>query len=138
MADATWYRPVLLALVLAAPLGPAAARGCDDATTQIQLDQCAGDAFATADAALNFTYKTIMARLESEDGTRKALVGAQKAWLAFRDAECDFEAAGARGGSIQPMIVAQCRTRLTEARTGALRGFLTCAEGDAGCPVPPK
>ena len=79
-----------------------------------------------------------MARLESENETRKALVGAQKAWLAFRDAECDFEAAGARGGSIQPMIVAQCRTRLTEARSGALRGFLTYAEGDAGCPVPPK
>lgn len=138
MTDATWYRPALLAIALAAPLGPAAAKGCDDATTQLQLDQCAGDAFAKADAALNLTYKNVMARLKSEDETRKALVGAQKAWLAFRDAECDFEAAGARGGSIQPMVVAQCRTGLTETRTGTLRGLLTCAEGDAGCPVPPK
>ena len=138
MTDATWYRPALLAIAFVAPPGPAAAKGCDDATTQIELDQCAGDAFAKADAALNFTYRNVTARLKSDDETRKLLVGAQKAWLGFRDAECGFEAAAARGGSIQPMIVAQCRTRLTEARTGTLRGLLTCEEGDAGCPIPPK
>ena len=138
MTDATWYRPPLLAICLAASLGPATAGGCDNAKTQFELDKCAGDAFTKADAALNSTYKSVMARLTSDDETRQALVGAQKAWLAFRDAECGFEAAGARGGSIEPMIVAQCRTRLTEVRTGALRGLLTCEEGDAGCPVPPR
>ena len=138
MGHAMWGRTFLLAIALAAPLGSATAGECNAAKTQLDLDQCAGATFKTADGTLNSVYKTIMARLKSADETRVSLVGAQKAWLAFRDAECDFEAAGARGGSIEPMVVAQCRTRLTESRSKALRVFLACEEGDAGCPVPPK
>ena len=127
----------LLAL-LAAPLGPAAAKACADTKTQLALDQCAGDAFARADAALNLSYRNIMSRLKGEDETRKSLVAAQTAWLAFRDGECDFEAASTIGGSIHPMIVTECRTKLTRARTEVLRGLLTCEEGDMSCPIPPK
>ena len=68
----------------------------------------------------------------------RALVAAQKAWLVFRDVQCEFEASGSVGGSVHPMIVAQCRAKLTKARTATLREMLSCQEGDLGCPVPPN
>ena len=77
------------------------------------------------------------ARLKDDADTRKRLVQAQRDWIRFRDAECDFQTAGAAGGSVMPMLVAQCRDDLTQARVKAFEGYLNCEEGDLGCPVPP-
>ena len=129
---------VLAAALFACTSPLAAARNCGTATTQADLDACAGDAFARADAALNLAYKTVTARLKSQDDAKTALVAAQKAWIGFRDDECAFEASGSAGGSVHPMIVTQCRTKLTQARTAALRQMLSCGEGDLGCPLPPN
>ena len=132
-------RPGALAAALVICMSPlAAAADCGAAKTQAALDACAGGASAKADTALNLVYKSVVARLKSEDDAKTALVSAQKAWIGFRDAECDFEASGSIGGSIHPMIVGQCRTKLTQARTAALRQMLSCGEGDLGCPLPPN
>ena len=124
--------------LLACPLAPSRADECPAAKTQLELNECAGRAFDRADGALNASYKSVMDRLAGEAGTRTSLVAAQKAWLGFRDGECDFESSSTIGGSIHLMIVLQCRTMLTQARTQALRRMLTCEEGDLSCPLPPK
>lgn len=128
--------PILLQPI---PAARAAAAACAPDANQMQLDQCAGDRFQQADAALNTSYKTIMARLRAPDlaATRKALVTAQRAWIGFRDAECGFRAAGVSGGSIYPMIFTECRTDLTLDRVKALDSQLHCPEGDMACSVPP-
>ncbi len=115
---------------------PAFADGCDDAMSQFDMTACHGDAFKVADKALNATYRRIEGRLRDDPQTKKLLVAAQRAWIAFRDAQCAFSASDAAGGSIHPMTVSICLTDLTTARTRQLATFLHCREGDVGCPVP--
>jgi uncharacterized protein YecT (DUF1311 family) len=114
----------------------ARADGCADPSTQVTMNACAAQAFQRADADLNATYKQIASRLKSDASTAKLMVNAQKSWLAFRDAECEFSTSGAVQGSIYPMLVAQCRTRLSIARCAELKAYLHCEDGDPSCPVP--
>ena len=106
----------------------ATAKDCETAKTQSDLDACASDALTNADAALNLTYKNVVGRLARVDASRNLLVTAQKAWIGFRDDECAFEASTSTGGSIHPMIVTECKTTLTKARTEALRRLLECGK----------
>ena len=112
-----------LAATLAATAAPA--------QTQADMNRRAGDAYAQADAALNVQWKRTFAYMHGRDaqdhtrgggfGYAAALLASQRAWLAFRDAECAIEGGEFAGGSAQGMAQAQCRTRLTRARTEQLR-----------------
>ena len=117
------------------PLAPARAQECAD-QTQMGLDQCASAAYKKTDAKLNAVYRQIVARLAGDADTKARLVTAQKAWIAFRDAECKFRAGNAEGGSIYPMLVIQCRDALEQKRIEELSAQLECEEGDLSCPVP--
>lgn len=115
---------------------PAWAEDCSDLPTQMDMTLCAGRAYEAADAELNTLYGRIKTALAASPEIRDRLVAAQRAWVSFRDAECTFTAAGVEGGSIQPMIIAQCRTGLTESRIVDFKRYLSCEEGDPACPVP--
>lgn len=120
--------PCLFAgFVAAACIGTAAARDCRDLATQTDINQCAGDKFAQADKLLNEQYKSLSAC---------NLAKSQRAWLAYRDAECLFQV-GPRGegGSLRPMANAACLEALTKERSLHLSYYLTCQEGDASCPT---
>jgi uncharacterized protein YecT (DUF1311 family) len=130
----------LISILVCAWLGLTASAFAEDCPDQTQqgLNQCADAAYRKADAALNGAYKEIARRLKDDAETTKLLVNAQKAWIAFRDAECTFANAENADGSIYPMVYAGCLERLTKARTNELRAYLKCGEGDLGCPVPSK
>ncbi len=115
---------------------PVLADECDNATTQLDLNTCAGQTLERSDAELNVLYKQIMQRLGSGTPEAKKLIAAQKSWIAFRDNECEFTASGVEGGSVYPMIVIMCRNTLTERRVEDLKTYLNCQEGDLSCPVP--
>ncbi len=53
------------------------------------------------------------------------LLEAQRGWLAYRDAHCRLVGYDARGGSLQPLLTAKCRAKLTRARTQSMRALLT-------------
>lgn len=127
---------VLFAATLAA--GPVHAACEDNAANQLELNDCAGQSLAKSDLALNGLYREIMQRLGKTSAEAKQLVAAQRAWIAFRDAECDFASAGVAGGSIYPMTVANCRDTLTQKRIDDFKFYLDCQEGDTACPVPPQ
>jgi uncharacterized protein YecT (DUF1311 family) len=116
---------------------PAGASPCTD-QTQRGMDACAGAARDKADAALNGVYREIVARLADDAVKTKRLIAAEKAWIAFRDAECAFANSDTEGGSIHSMEVTLCEEKLTTTRTQELQGYLECGEGDMGCPVPAK
>jgi uncharacterized protein YecT (DUF1311 family) len=116
--------------------GSAAAEDCPDQTQQ-GLNQCAEASYERADKALNEAYHEVAERLRDDPATMKLLVVAQKAWLAFRDAECTFANAPNAGGSIYPMVRAGCLERMTKIRTKALSEYLDCEEGFS-CPTPKK
>ncbi len=128
-------RRTLLLLALAGT--PVAAADCPGATTQMELNQCAGATAKAADDELNSLYKQVRARLRGDDATTKLLVAAQRAWIAYRDAECTFAASGFLGGSIYPMVYAGCLESVTNARIEDFRRYLACEEGDLSCPLPP-
>jgi uncharacterized protein YecT (DUF1311 family) len=127
----------MVVLLTALCSAPAVASPCAD-QTQRGLDACAGAARDKADAALNAVYKQIVARLNDDGAKTKRLIEAEKAWIAFRDAECAFANSDTEGGSIHSMEVTLCEEKLTTTRTQELRSYLKCGEGDMGCPVSPK
>jgi len=61
--------------------------------------------FKSADSELNTLYKEITQRLAGDEATLHLLTAAQRAWIAFRDAECAFSASGVEGGSAYPEIL---------------------------------
>jgi len=124
MTAALWSLPTLAAV------------DCDKADDQVTMNQCASDELVKIDKLLNGTYKKIEQRLADDPDTKKLLISSQRAWIKFRDAECDFAASGTAGGSIYPMMVVMCRTQLTSERNNQLSDYLRCEEGDLSCPVP--
>jgi uncharacterized protein YecT (DUF1311 family) len=110
-------------------LGVAALPFTATAQTQAEMNEEAAADFKKADAALNAAYKELKA-VQDEEGAIK-LKTAQKAWLAYRDAEAAFEAAPNDGGSIYPLVLLEAKTRITEARTKELREVLAAAEEES-------
>lgn len=92
--------------------------------------------FQKADKELNETFKQIERRLADDAASKERLVHAQRAWIAFRDAECIFQSSGEDGGSVAPTIIALCQAGMTSDRTEQLKVYLNCEEGDMSCPVP--
>ncbi|MET3793231.1 lysozyme inhibitor LprI family protein [Aquamicrobium terrae] len=92
--------------------------------------------YQKADRELNNTFKQIEHRLSDDPGGKSRLVHTQRAWIAFRDAECAFQSSGEDGGSAAPLVIAACRAALTSERAAQLKTYLNCEEGDLACPVP--
>jgi uncharacterized protein YecT (DUF1311 family) len=126
-----------ISILLCAWLSLALPAYADDCPYQTQsgLNRCAEDVYKKADEALNAAYKEITRRLKDDAETARLLTAAQKAWIAFRDAECTFANAENAGGSIYPMVYAGCLSRLTKARTKELESYLKCEDDALGCPV---
>jgi uncharacterized protein YecT (DUF1311 family) len=125
------------AMVLAMPTFASAQDKCSDAAkTQAAMNECAGSSFKKSDKTLNELYQQIETRLNDDADTKKLLVQAQRDWVKFRDAECNFQTAQAAGGSMMPMLTAQCTDGLTQSRIKNFEAYLKCEEGDMSCPVP--
>jgi uncharacterized protein YecT (DUF1311 family) len=137
MTLATICRTTLGAgIVLIGSVVAATALDCDAAEDQASLNACASKDYKAADAKLNKTYKQITARLSDLPEFHAALTKAQRAWIAYRDAECAFVSSAVADGSAYPMIANDCLAALTESRIQDLEGLLQCEEGDLSCPVP--
>jgi uncharacterized protein YecT (DUF1311 family) len=113
-----------------------AAESCANASNQSAMNQCADKAYRASDAKLNDLYRQIKARLKDDKDTAKMLVSAQKAWVAYRDAECNFASSGVAQGSMYPMTLAGCLDGETQKRIASFKAYLRCQEGDPSCPVP--
>jgi len=128
----------LLAVGTIIPLAYSHPAGCTNASDQRTLNECANNEYKKSDSELNKIYKDIRKRLDQQPDSAKKLVAAQRAWIAFRDAECNFAAANSQDGSAYGMLISVCRDRLTQARIKDFKTYLSCEEGDLSCPVPPK
>ena len=130
------YSRFFLALAPVMCTSMAVAVDCDNANDQATMNQCAAQQHAAADTELNALYQLISMRLKGQPDRKKLLVETQRAWIAFRDAECTFSASGVEGGSLFPLVYSNCTTDLTKARVQTFKNYLKCQEGDVGCPVP--
>jgi uncharacterized protein YecT (DUF1311 family) len=96
---------LVLCLLWLAPAGRASAEGED---------------LRAADAELNTTYQKALVAMPNEASKAK-LKDAQRAWVAFRDAEIAFngQLPGASGNTLKML-----QTELTESRTKQLKALL--------------
>lgn len=117
-------RGVALAVALT-PLTPAVAE------SQMELNEAAGNDFTKFDKKLNEVYRELMAKISPEG--QAGLRDVEKLWILFRDQECAFETLGTAEGSIHPMVLLICKTRLTDQRIKDLEDQLNCQEGDLSC-----
>ena len=80
--------------------------------TQIEMNQCAANDYLSADHELGILYSKI--------DKSKELIAAERAWIAYRDAECAYQVKAVEGGSIAPMVKSLCLTELTKQRSKQL------------------
>jgi uncharacterized protein YecT (DUF1311 family) len=108
---------------------------CANAVTQADMNQCAYQDYEKADKELNAVWKQALKSQEEVDkgaaemgpdyvGAVKALKKAQRAWIDYRDGQCEGEGYAAVGGSMQPMLVSGCQATMTTARTKELRELI--------------
>ena len=125
------YSMIALGMFMALGIGCSAqAQDCD--ASQASMNQCASKEYTAVDAELNSQYKQQMSYLTTP-ARKKALQDVQKKWVAFRDADCQYQA-GKRedGGSMWPLAQAQCLSAQTKVRVEQLKTYTACRE--EGCP----
>lgn len=113
------------ALVLATPAA---------AQTQAQMNRAAVTAYQTADAAMARQWQRTYAAMKRRDaqdtsrgggfGYAAGLLASQRAWLAFRDAQCVVEGGEFARGSLQATTQTRCKIRLTGERRTQLAQLL--------------
>ncbi|MDB9529188.1 lysozyme inhibitor LprI family protein [Oscillatoria sp. CS-180] len=92
---------------------------CSEPQTQALMNQCAKAEYDQADVQLNNAYQAVKASLSEQKEDQ--LIAAERAWIAYRDAYCEFVQSQFEGGSIQPTIYYSCMERLTSDRTAELQ-----------------
>jgi uncharacterized protein YecT (DUF1311 family) len=107
------------------PAGPSA--GSENFTTlpchsntTVGMEGCAEHRILRADAVINREVRVLWTRAGSSEA-RTHLAAAQAAWQDYRTAACTSEADAFTGGSLTPVVVAQCSLRLTRQRAMELR-----------------
>jgi uncharacterized protein YecT (DUF1311 family) len=118
---------ILISALLAgtALLAPRQAQGqsdCADATTTAQMESCANARYQAASQDLADVLAQLNKKLDLIG--RERLSKAEVAWTLFRDANADFMADVARGGTLAPVIRTTVLADMTEARTKELKKSL--------------
>lgn len=103
---------------------------CAKATATVEINYCADRDYAEADRLLNEAYQKALAMIAKSDGPapytaaqwEQELRASQRAWVAFRDADCKgLVPMEWTGGSGTAYAVLGCMIELTKSRSKALR-----------------
>ncbi len=135
-------KSVLIGLCAVLACGPAVAQGSPElAATDARFKACVARdssnghimactsvAQILADARLNSVYQAWTEALrhpkpdEAKDDAEilKRLVAAERAWIVFRDEDCNLQSTSALGGTAEPVVFGDCRYAMTKARVEAL------------------
>ncbi len=89
-----------------------------DGQTTMGMASCTMRETAWWDEMLNHNYTTLQNTLDAE--TFAALRTAQRAWMDFRDAECDFQYTYWQEGTIRSLYASSCQLQMTAERALAL------------------
>jgi uncharacterized protein YecT (DUF1311 family) len=104
---------------------------CSEALSTVEMNNCAGAELEKADTELNRVYAKALTAVPglATDETpfdakswEASLRASQRAWVAFRDAECEEHVAKFWGGGTGATVdVLGCKTEKTEQRTKELK-----------------
>ena len=106
---------------------------CENPMTQFDMNVCSDRDYQEADAALNAQWVVTKEVVKEWDESLKSLgliakaeqslMKAQRAWIDYRDGQCETEEAGVQGGTMAPMIYSSCLAELTRKRTEELKSL---------------
>jgi uncharacterized protein YecT (DUF1311 family) len=99
--------------VLSQPAGAPPAN-CEAANNRIELERCAVARFRKADAELTAVFRKITSDTNRDGKNRELLQAAQRLWLRYRDATCDWQSDNVRGGSAATLYAINCLAEVTE------------------------
>jgi uncharacterized protein YecT (DUF1311 family) len=115
---------------------PVQRKPCSDAKTQLASNECFAQLYQETDAQLNVEYNRVVAFMKRNLATAQEqnsatqitynetamdkLLAAQRAWLAYRDANCNSVKFQYEGGSIEPAIWSACMAETTQQRITTL------------------
>ncbi|MDO5370691.1 lysozyme inhibitor LprI family protein [Paracoccus sp. (in: a-proteobacteria)] len=131
-ASAQQYDPALIPACLGAAPDQTARRACIGLASQACMNAAGGETtagmhgclspeIAQWDEMLNAAYAGLR---QSSDSRATALRDAQRAWIAFVDAACAYEASAYEGGSLAGVVGGTCRMQRTAERALELRGYV--------------
>ncbi|MTH79534.1 lysozyme inhibitor LprI family protein [Paracoccus aestuariivivens] len=104
-----------------------AAEACSATTEQgettLGISQCKMAETKAWDDLLNGEYKTLRKNYADQPELQKGLQAAQRAWIAFRDADCKFAYDVWGDGSIRQIVGADCQLRHTAHRAAELKNM---------------
>lgn len=109
---------------------------CASAANQRELNDCFCNQHKKADAELNRVYQQLISANANDQVFLDKLKTAQRAWIAFRDAQLEAiypetDEPRVKYGSVYPMCYCAAQQDLTEERTKHLKRMLRSPEGDA-------
>lgn len=110
-------------LALCACASPAFALDCKNATTTVDMNQCAASEQKQMEATLNLTYQRVLKAQPPR--VRTKLVAAQRMWIKFREADCDAVFEKYAGGTMRNVAVLGCMQRRAGQRIKELDDYVT-------------
>lgn len=116
------------------------ARCYDMAQTNEDLKKCAGQDYQFADKKLVQLFFSVSEQIKSRinpeitdaidpaSETLNRLENAEKAWIAYRDAQCRYEGTVMLGGDGESIVIDGCLSRLTKERVKMMEESLASYE----------
>jgi uncharacterized protein YecT (DUF1311 family) len=121
--------PLLVAAGLLAWAGaaPAEAPDCKNAMTTLDMNACAAADEKVVEAKLNEVYQRVLKTYGDQEhaAARSKLIAAQRAWVKFRETDCDAVLEKWAGGSIHTQMYIGCMQNHAERRIKDLEDFGT-------------
>lgn len=101
---------------------------CKYAGSSHNAIRCAGGRRDKVEATLNETYSRVLASLRKQallepswENAPRLLVESQRAWVRFREEQCDLVAEHFNGGTLQPALAEDCMAEEAGRRIEALK-----------------
>jgi uncharacterized protein YecT (DUF1311 family) len=127
--------------VLACSQPPAKSKPCGEYGPQAEMNGCFAKEAQDADARLNATYRKLLSKIKDHKVAVAKAVAAERAWVAFRDAQLaalwpvESDADLQSLGTAHSMCYAMERKAMTEERIKQLRQQMKTEEGDICAPA---
>jgi len=111
---------------------------CQTTSIQATINRCAWLAANESEAQLRLAYSSLMETFADEETQAQIsqFASAQRAWCAYRDAICAYDAGPTGGGTMSSMIGGDCRMEYDNARAKALVTLRQCITGATDCQRP--
>lgn len=104
---------------------------CKNAITTPDANECASQDQHRVERRLNVVYQKLLKRLREPDATdeenseiRQKVITAQKAWVVFREADCDAQYEMYKTGTVRTVIYIACMRAHAERRIKELEKFV--------------